>query len=302
MIKTSLILFFLKNTVHLHKYLITSLSSHTPIYKIMKIFYLMIMPVIILFANNGITNINQNKIQIQEENQNPTGQNFLNEKQLQGVDFYATGTEPSWSLDMDFEGNFHFKTMSGIDIIFPASKGVKAMDADVIRYRSVNKSAELIVQISHRTCTDNMSDKSYHYSVTVDYKSQDMKNYQTYKGCGNFVYDLRLNDIWAIIQLGDETLKASDFKKGLPTIELNTSKETVIGFDGCNRFRGSFEVADKEIIFSNLAGTRMACQNMQISDRISSALDGKSFHFTLKNGKLILSKNNKTVMVLKHID
>ncbi len=192
--------------------------------------------------------------------------------------------------------------MNDIDVTVPATKGVKAMDANVIRYRSISKSAELIIQLSNEACTDNMSDNSFRYRVTVDYKSPGMKDYQTYTGCGNYVPDIRLNDIWAVIQLDGTTLDPHNFKKGVPTIELNLAKNSLIGFDGCNRFRGSFEVTDNQIIFSNLAGTRMACPNMKISDRIAAAISGKQLRFTLNNGRLILSKNNKIVITLKHVD
>jgi hypothetical protein len=56
------------------------------------------------------------------------------------------------------------------------------------------------------------------------------------------------------------------------------------------------------IIFSNFAATKMACLNMKMSDRVTAAISGKSVEFNINGGKLIFTKNNKTVMVLKHID
>jgi uncharacterized membrane protein len=269
----------------------------------MKYNIILIINLLFLFAVDSNAGINQQHVYSEADTlSTQSNQNLIQKKWEQGIDFYALGNEPSWSLDMDKEKHFHFNTMSGIDIYVPVVEGVRAMDADLVRFRSVSETAELIIQLSHISCTDNMSGEKFHYKVTVDYKTPDMKDYETYKGCGNDVPDMRLHDIWAIVQLGDQTLKPENFGKGLPTVELNVTKETVSGHNGCNRFRGSFEAGSNFIIFSQLAGTRMACPNMQISDRITAAISGKNLHFTLDNGKLILSKDNKTVMILKHID
>ena len=65
-----------------------------------------------------------------------TGDNNINKiaqtKASEGIDFYALGNEPFWSLDMDFENEFKFKNLDGLIIIVPAVKGIKAMDAELV--------------------------------------------------------------------------------------------------------------------------------------------------------------------------
>lgn len=229
-------------------------------------------------------------------------QQMMLEKWEKGIDFYAFGNEPSWSLDMDMEKDFNFKTLNGVEIIVPAVEGVKAMDADVIRFRSVTESAELIIQLAHIECSDNMSGEKFHFKVTVDYKTSNETDYLTDEGCGNYVPDPRLHDIWAIAKLGEETINPENFAKGGPMLELNISKEKISGTDGCNRFHGSFEIRGNNIVFGKLAGTRMACPNMEVSNRISQAISGKNLTYKLKNGNLFLFEEEKTVMALKHID
>lgn len=229
-------------------------------------------------------------------------QQIMLEKWNDGIDFYAFGNEPFWSLEMDMEKDFHFKTLDGDEIIVPAVEGVGAMDADVMRFRSKSESGELIIQISHLECLDNMSGEKFHFKVTVDYKTAEENDYTTYNGCGSYVPDPRLHDIWAIVKLGEETISPDDFLKGGPMVELNIAKEEVIGSDGCNRFRGRFEIMGNHIVFGNLAGTRMACPNMEISDRISQAISGENLIYKLKSGNLLFLKEGKIVMTLKHID
>lgn len=103
------------------------------------------------------------------------------------ITFRATGTEPFWLLEIDFQKFIHFKLMDGLDITTLVSEGVKAADANVIRYRAFAGDDELIVQIIKKECINDMSGKKSDYSVTVDIKKKADKNYTTYKGCGDYL-------------------------------------------------------------------------------------------------------------------
>lgn len=133
---------------------------------------------------------------ISENNQSPKLQQILLKKWKDGIDFYAFGNEPSWSLDMDFDQVIRFKNLDGIDFNAPMVEPSKAMDTNVTRYRSVTESGEIIVQINRVACMDNMSGEAFNYRVTVDYKSSVDTDYQSFKGCGNFIPDPRLHDLW----------------------------------------------------------------------------------------------------------
>lgn len=225
------------------------------------------------------------------------------EKWKQGIDFYALGNEPFWSLNMDFEGDFHFKTMGGVDLKVPASMADPAADAEVIRFRSATGSGEIIVELIHEKCSDTMSDDIFHYKVKIDYKGTGQSEHETFNGCGNYVPDFRLNDIWAVVEVNGTELNPEDFEKGIPGMEFHIKEEAVSGSDGCNNFRGSFEVQGSSLIFSMLAGTRMFCPNMDKSDQITGAISGQKLDFKFeKDGYLILIKGGERVIKLRHID
>lgn len=78
------------------------------------------------------------------------------EKFEQGIDFIATGNEPFWSLEIDFEKTMHFKMVGGFEITTPAVEGVKAMDANVIRYHANTEKSTLIVQVQKLECINDM--------------------------------------------------------------------------------------------------------------------------------------------------
>lgn len=236
-------------------------------------------------------------------NTTSASEQLLIKKWQDGIDFYAFGNEPSWALEMDFEKLIHFKNMNGVDFNAPAVEPVKAMDANVSRYRSTTETGEIIVQLNKSKCIDNMSGKSFNYSVSVDYKKTNDTDYQNFKGCGNYIPDVRLNDIWAITQVEDIIINPMDFKMEIPRLELNTFKGTAFGHDGCNSFSGSLEVENNSIIFGNMASTMRACsENTEISSKIGKVLSGKSITFKIENNYLWLFEEGQKIMTLKHID
>ena len=105
------------------------------------------------------------------------------------IGFKATGNEPFWLLEIDFDKFIHFKTLNGLDITTPAPEGVKAADANVTRYKAVTEQGELIVQITKRECINDMSGKRSDYSVSIDVKNSTDKNFTNYKGCGEYLAD-----------------------------------------------------------------------------------------------------------------
>ncbi len=239
-----------------------------------------------------------------KDNNEPTQnrkQQIMHKKWNDGVDFYAFGNEPFWSLDMDFNEDIRFKNLDGIDFNAPAVEPISAMDAAVKRYRSVTESGDIIVQLIHSECMDNMSGEKFKYGVTIDYKLSTETGYKTFKGCGRFIPDPRLHGIWTIIEVDGMTLKQDDFKNEFPRLEINASKEVILGHDGCNSFTGGIEILNKAIIFGKLAGTMMACPDLEISNKIGMVLSGKKLSYII-NDKLEFYNGEKKVMILKHID
>ncbi|RLD60044.1 MAG: hypothetical protein DRI95_16160 [Bacteroidetes bacterium] len=228
-------------------------------------------------------------------------QKLLNEKWKKGIDFYASGNEPFWSLDMDLDKDIRFKNLNGLDFIAPAVKPISAMDADVKRFRSITEAGEIIIQLFHNQCTDNMSGEKFYYSVSIDFKKSNETDYKTYKGCGRFVPDPRVHDIWAIIEVDDTIITTGDSKGEHPRLEINITEGMIFGHDGCNSFRGGVEVQNDAILFGNLASTMMACPDMEISTKITKTISNKKLTYKFEDN-LVFYHKDKKVMVLKHVD
>lgn len=114
---------------------------------------------------------------------------------------------------------------------------------------------------------------------------------------------LALNDIWLVKHVkGIESLEKFDLKS-LPTLELNTRTMSIMGSDGCNRFRGKLEtLKDGKISFGPLMGTKKLCTDMTISNNFNSALSQvKSYKY---NGLelIFFDAEKESLISLKKVD
>lgn len=245
-----------------------------------------------LIVNNAVKNISDTA---------PSPDRFRKQFE-QGIDFIASGNEPFWSLEIDFEKMMRFKMAGGLEITTPAVEGVKAMDANVIRYRANTDKGTLTVQIQKLECINDMSGEKLDYTVTVDVKYNADKDYTTYKGCGRYLADYRLHDIWALDSINNQKMKAADFMKGIPLLEFNLTEKKIHGNTGCNNINGTIEVKGNKIQFGRLATTRMACKNMEFEAKYLEKLDNKIVPYQIKPGKLYLQVSPDSVFIYKKVD
>lgn len=98
-------------------------------------------------------------------------------KRLQGINFAASGNEPFWSLEIDYEKFISFKLA---DWKKPVITGIEkpVLNKDSIFYKLKTDTTKWSITIFPQFCNDGMSDYLYQYKVNVNY------NGILYKGCG----------------------------------------------------------------------------------------------------------------------
>jgi len=218
-------------------------------------------------------------------------------------DFRATGNEPFWSLEIDFDQNMRFTTLNDSrELITPVPKPHIAQDHPVERYRAVTEKGELIVQISPDTCQDTMSDQKFPFTVTVDVKFGTDQDYSSYKGCGRNLLDLRLHNIWALEEMAGETVPAEEFNRGVPTLEIFPGSGRIAGHDGCNRLFGKITGNEGNLTFGALGSTMMACPRMEKSNQFLKLISDQGFQYEFGTRQLVLEQNDEVVLRFKNVD
>jgi len=219
-----------------------------------------------------------------------------------GVNFYARGHEPSWSLDMDFESNFHFKILNGEEIFVPAVKGDKAMDANVTRFYAEVEKGTLIITIQKENCQDTMADQTFDFSVKVQMKYSSENEYKTFEGCGKYLPDIALHDIWVLDKINGESLSLNPNQER-PRFEFFSKKEEVLGYAGCNNFRAKFSISNyKEIYIKSARMTRKSCPDMTYENMLSNHVFGKRLKYSRENLTLNLTGYDGKNFRFKKVD
>jgi heat shock protein HslJ len=220
------------------------------------------------------------------------------------VDFYARGNEPSWALDIDFDQGIKFTTLDEINIETAISDVDKAEDNNITRIRAKIDSGDIVITVSEENCTDNMSGEAFKNKVTVVLNPEGNENYRIFEGCGQYVPDYSLHDIWVLTTINGEPLDPDRFPdKGSPTFEFYAEEGRVSGHAGCNNFNGSFYVADMNVLhFEPFAMTRMMCADMEIENLIEKSVAGRRLKYEIKDVHLTLEGYDSTVLVFKKVD
>lgn len=218
-----------------------------------------------------------------------------------GSYFKANGTEPFWDLTL-YENRVELKTMEDT-ILTPPSEAIKAQDGNISMYRIQTEATQMDIIISQKPCTNAMSGEEFPYTVTVSYKSTGGDETVVYEGCGSYVTDYRLHDIWVLESMKSATITKDDFSgKDVPNMEVNVNTNRFSGFSGCNRMTGSLFFENGLLRFTQIAGTRMACPSMEKESEFLTALRA-STTYKVENNRLYLSNpNEENLLVFKKID
>ncbi|WP_318310754.1 META domain-containing protein [Flagellimonas crocea] len=220
---------------------------------------------------------------------------------IDGSYFKATGTEPFWGLKL-YDDKVELKTMEDT-ITTPPSKAIVAQDSNLKMFRIQTEATQMDIIISYKECTNAMSGEVFPYTVTVSYKSTGADETQVYEGCGSYLTDYRLHDIWVLEKMKGSTVSKDDFNgRDVPNMEINSNSNLFSGFSGCNRMRGSFYYEKDILRFTQIASTRMACPSMDKETEFLTALRA-STTYKIENNRLHLSNpSEENLLVFKKID
>jgi len=226
----------------------------------------------------------------------PEYSDLLMNKLENGIDFIASGSEPFWSLEIDFDKQIHFVGPHGDSINVEVPDAIRLQDVAATSYSAKTGNGHLTIVVYDQPCVDNLTGKELPKTVHISASNKE------YKGCGSYLSDYRLNDIWVLESINDHKIKISDFPKGLPRMELSLTQNQVFAFAGCNEFSGSMEVMGKKIRFGRFSGTLMACQHMNFESEYLGRLANKTVPFHIEPGKLSLQVSTDSTFNYMKVD
>jgi heat shock protein HslJ len=214
----------------------------------------------------------------------------LKKRQQQGIDFFAEGDAPvHWTLDLDLEKGFSFKPADERQLIGPPVQATRATGTNADKYETTTDAGTMILVVYDEPCSGKQQDKRPPRRTEVTL------NNKRYTGCGDYLYDEALNDIWTLETIGNKNPDAPVRK--LPWIEFNLEKNKMYGYDGCNNLSSDIKVEGNRIKFSVFAGTKTACPGNETEELFSSMLSGHIVDYYIANGRLTLILINETKLI-----
>lgn len=232
---------------------------------------------------------------------NTTSSGASTEEDLQYY-FKATGNEPFWGIKIGKDQIVFTSLIPGKEsITFSHSEPIKAMDANVKMYKLSNEKTTATVSIQQLDCQDSMSGVISPYSVKVEIKNNSELETQKLSGCGKYLTDYRLHDIWVLEELNGYKVFATDFQKEMPRIEINSAENKFMGYGGCNSITGQIFFEKDVLRFTKVVSTLMACPQGNKEGEFLKALQSTTA-YSIENNQLTLSNPSGKLVVFKKVD
>ena len=221
---------------------------------------------------------------------------FIMKMFYEGVDFYANGNEPFWSMEIAMDQYLKFSEFEGLEINLGSVKSEKAMDANILRYSQQTDKGLFTVTVYQEECFNDMSGEKFDYRVTVELNNEGDASYRKFDGCGNYVPDYRLNRTWILKQTREDVVTGTDYTNGPPEITLDVGKGKYRGNGGCNSFFGSLFYEINILRFGKISSTMMSCPDLNQEIQFIRGLE-KVVNYKLKDNQLILSNPDETLLI-----
>lgn len=151
-------------------------------------------------------------------------------------------------------------------------------------------------------CINSMSGHTLPFITNISYRLTSEKELKSIDGCGQFMTDYRLHDIWVLDSLEGIELDHSETGKNLPSLEINAHENTFTGFTGCNRMNGQLEYRHKMIRLQGIATTRRYCPESSLIETALLKYLKQWNSYTIANNKLILEQGDQVKVVFRKID
>ena len=219
----------------------------------------------------------------------------LQNMQQSGIDFFATGNQPSnWQLSINIDDTVKFTADDGLALKFAYNQLKKDINTERRFFTVALKSGNVKIEIMEKICTVTTIREVFKKEVNVVFNSI------TYSGCGKFLADNNLIGKWLLEKIDNTKIIPAEYNK-IPEINIDIFEGIIFGNDGCNSIRGKIEVQGKRIQFYQLLGTKIACNKKNIEHIITTLIAEKMVSYYFKDGKLHFYLQDDSLLVFKKV-
>ncbi|MCC5880805.1 MAG: META domain-containing protein [Idiomarina sp.] len=205
------------------------------------------------------------------------GQDFPECRQAGAIvePFTAQGNEPFWQVSIENDEAV-LRNMGEDDVSYSIASHTLEDQRSAIE----NDDGSFRMTVTESLCQDNMSGMYYPQTVTLELGDD------TLHGCGGRSESLLQGVDWKVVELDDH-----DYRDEEVTIRFTHSdsdEPQVVGLAACNRYFGQYELGGESLHISQLAGTKMACEDetMRIEYEFLNALsESRGFSVEREDGE-----------------
>ena len=216
--------------------------------------------------------------------------------------FKAAGNEPSWELKIGNDEIVFTSLIKGKEkLVFSPVKPTRAADANIKMYKVKNAASKATISIQQIDCQNSMSGVISPYKVFIEIKNDSDADFKKIDGCGKYITDYRLHDIWVLEELNGYKVFVTEYQKELPRIEIHAEENRFMGFRGCNSISGSLFFEKDLLRFNNITSALMACAENNKEDKLVKALQSTTT-YSIKNNRLTLSNASGNLLIFKKVD
>ncbi|TVR75703.1 MAG: META domain-containing protein [Marinilabiliales bacterium] len=197
--------------------------------------------------------------------------------------FKATGNEPFWALEIEFDNLLKFTSLTEEfpEFTFPATGPERVDGLSFVRYSARTYNANTVVEISREECIDTMKGNRFPYRVSLSLKRTRDDDFTVFRGCGQYLGRYRLNDIWVLEKIDGEAVDIPESRQK-PTMEVDLAGMTISGYGGCNRYHGKAGLVNNTLVTGNIMSTKMACLDTQeVENRFLKTISSQTLEFEI---------------------
>ncbi|PCJ64119.1 MAG: hypothetical protein COA58_14130 [Bacteroidetes bacterium] len=111
-----------------------------------------------------------------------------------------------------------------------------------------------------------------------------------------------LQNIWALVLINGKAYDEHTSNR-TPLLEIHIEDLKILGNDGCNSVFGDIEVlTQKDLKFGPMAGTKMICPNMDISQAFANGLEKTRGYALHESALILLDDKDKELLQFKKLD